>query len=62
MAIGAAFGNAEGEKPAAKYFNIARKSEVTKLESDVECKVKVTILDVWGVSTEATVSVTLKKF
>lgn len=62
LTIGNEFTNAEGEKPAAEYFTVARKSEVTKLESDVECKVKVTIVDVWGVSSEATVTVTLKKF
>ena len=52
----------ESTEVSAQYFTVARKSEVTKLEKDVECKVKVTIIDVWEVSSEATVTVTLKKF
>ena len=62
LTISAAFGNAAGEKPAAEYFTVARKSGLTQLVADTECKIKVTITDVWGVSSEAVVTVLLKKF
>ena len=62
LTISAAFGNAAGEKPAAEYFTVARKSGLTQLIADTECKIKVTITDVWGVNSEAVVTVLLKKF
>ena len=62
LTISEAFGNAAGEKPAAEYFTVARKSGLTQLVADTECKIKVTITDVWGVNSEAVVTVLLKKF
>ena len=56
------FGNVEGEKPAAEYFTVARKTELTQLVEDTPCTIKVTITDDWGVKSEATVTVVLKKF
>ncbi len=47
---------------AADAFSVSRKSSVTSLVVDTECKVKVVITDNWGMKSEATVTVTLKKF
>ena len=47
---------------ATDTFKVARKSGLTQLVSDTECKLDVTILDKWGVKTTTTVTVILKKF
>ena len=62
LTIGAAFGNEPGEKPAAEYFTVARKSGLTQLVNNTTCKIKVTITDKWNVKSEAVVTVVLKKF
>ena len=62
LTIGSAFGNEAGEKPAAEYFTVERKSGLTQLVEDTTCKINVTILDKWGIKTTTTVTVVLKKF
>ena len=55
-----AFSHTSGK--ATDTFSVARKSGLTQLVADTECKLNVTILDKWGVKTTTTVTVVLKKF
>ena len=47
---------------AADSFTVTRKAGLQQLVNDTTCKLKVRITDMWGVRSEAEVTVVLKKF